>query len=147
MSKVLKWILYILLGFVALSIVAGVVFMVFGGFRYGMMGPGIRMWGPGIRMMEPRSFFFHGGPSIFGGLLCLGVLLLVIVGVVALVNALTHRNPPSQIAPPAQVVTEPAQPAISAEEVSASSHTCANCGKPAQADWKTCPYCGNPLVE
>jgi len=50
MSKVLKWILYILVGLVALSVIAGVVFMVFGGFRYGMMGPGIRAFGPGIRI-------------------------------------------------------------------------------------------------
>jgi hypothetical protein len=147
MSKVLKWILFILLGLVVLSIVAGVVFMVFGGLRYGMMGPGIRSFGPGIRMMEPGRNYFHEGRSIFGGLLCLGVLLLVVVGIMALVSALTHRNKPSQITPPAQVVTEPAQAAISSEEVNAPSQTCANCGKPTQADWKTCPYCGNPLVE
>ena len=140
MRKVLKWILYIILGLVVLSIVAGVLFMIFGGFRYGMMGPGIRSFGPGIRMMEPRSYYFHGGLPIFGGLLCLGVLLLVIVGIVALVNALTRRNTPSQIIQPAQVATPP-------EVVAAPSYTCSNCGKPAQADWKTCPYCGNPLVE
>jgi len=140
MNKVLKWILYIILGLVVLSIVAGVLVMIFGGFRYGMMGPGFRSFGPGIRMMGPGNFYFHGGPSIFGGLLCLGVLLLVIVGVVALVNALTHRNTPSQITQPAQVGTPP-------EVVAAPSHTCSNCGKSTQADWKTCPYCGNPLVE
>jgi hypothetical protein len=147
MSKVLKWILYILVGLVALSVIAGVVFMVFGGFRYGMMGPGIRAFGPGIRMMEPGRYYFHGGLPIFGGLLCLGVLLLVIVGIVALVNALVYRNKPAQIASPAQVVTEPVQPVISTEEVGAPSHTCTNCGKPTQVDWKNCPYCGNPLVE
>ena len=147
MSKVLKWIFYILLGFVALSIVAGVVFMVFGGFRYGMMGTGVRMWGPGIRMMEPRGFYFHEGPLLFGGLLCLGVLLLVIVGIVALVNALANRNKPSQITPPAQVVTPSGQGVALSEEGTAPSHTCSNCGKPTQSDWKTCPYCGNPLVE
>jgi zinc-ribbon domain len=147
MRKVLKWVLYILLGLVALSVVAGVVVMVFGGLRYGMMGPSVRVYEPGFRMMEHGRYYFHSGLPIFGGLLCLGVIVLVIVGIVALVNALVHRNKPAQIAPPAQVVTEPAQPAISTEEVSAPTHTCANCGKPTQADWKTCPYCGNPLVE
>jgi hypothetical protein len=147
MSKVLKWILFILLGLVVISVVAGIVFMVFGGLRYGMMGPGIQAYGPGIRMMEPGRYYYHGGLPIFGGLLCLGVLLLVIVGIVALVNALVHRNKPSQIAPPEQAVTEPAQTAISYEEVTVPSQTCGNCGKPTQADWKTCPYCGNPLVE
>lgn len=25
------------------------------------------------------------------------------------------------------------------------SRACSNCGKPAQADWKTCPHCGQTL--
>jgi uncharacterized membrane protein len=131
MSKTLKWILYILLGLVALAVVAGIVFMVFGGYGYGMMRPG-------IRMMEP--YYYHSPVRlIFGGLLCLGVILLVIVGIVALVNALTHSNRSAQTAPPAQMTAQPA-------EMTNPSHTCSNCGKPAQEDWKTCPYCGNPLA-
>jgi hypothetical protein len=147
MRKVLKWILYILLGLLVLSVVAGVVFMIIGGFRYGMMGPGIRTWGPGIRMMEPGRFYVHRGLPIFGGLLCLGVFLLVIVGIVALVNSLVNRNKPSQITPTAQAAIPPVQTVSSSEEVPTTSHPCGNCGKPTQADWKTCPYCGNPLVE
>lgn len=27
----------------------------------------------------------------------------------------------------------------------AASRACPNCGKPAQADWKTCPHCGQTL--
>jgi hypothetical protein len=148
MKKVLKWILYILLGLVALSVVAGVVVMVFGGLRYGgMMGPSTRYFGPDVRMMGPRGYYFHGGLPIFGALLCLGFLLLVIVGIVAFVNALVNRNKPSQIAPLAPAATSPAQIAVPVAETTAPEHTCSNCGKPAQADWKTCPYCGNPLVE
>src|SRR4030042_1181101 len=132
MSKTLKWILYILLGLVALAVVAGIVFMIFGGysFGYGMMRPG-------FRMMEP--YYYHSPVrSIFGGLLCLGVILLVIVGIVALVNALVNRNKPGQTTAPAQIATPP-------NEIMPPTHTCSNCGKPAQEDWKTCPYWGKPL--
>jgi len=125
MSKVLKWILYILLGLVVLAVIAGVVFAVFGGYRYAMMRPG-------LRMMEPMRFYYNPMRSIFGGLLGLGVFVLVIAGIVALVNALVRSNRPTQAQPPAQIATP--------------TRTCSNCGKPAQDDWKTCPYCGNPLT-
>ena len=51
MSKALRWILYILLGLVALAIIAGIVFAVFGAYRYGVMRPG-------VRMMEPMRFYY-----------------------------------------------------------------------------------------
>ena len=125
MNKVLKWSLYILLGLVILAVVAGIVFAVFGGYGYAMMRPG-------FRMMEPMRFYSNPMRSIFGGLLGLGVLVLVIVGIVALVNALVRGNRPIQTTQPAQMT--------------APTRTCSNCGKPAQEDWKTCPYCGNPLT-
>lgn len=125
MNKVLKWSLYILLGLVILAVVAGIVFAVFGGYGYAMMRPG-------FRMMEPMRFYSNPMRSIFGGLLGLGVLVLVIVGIVALVNALVRGNRPMQTTPPAQMT--------------APTRTCSNCGKPAQEDWKTCPYCGNTLT-
>ncbi|MFZ0533872.1 MAG: zinc ribbon domain-containing protein [Anaerolineales bacterium] len=125
MNKVLKWILYILLGLVVLGVIAGIVFAIFGGYGYTMMRPG-------FRMMEPFRYHFSPVRSIFGGLLGLGVVVLVIVGIVALVSALVRGNRPVQTTPPAQM--------------SAPSRTCSNCGKPAQDDWKTCPYCGNPLT-
>ncbi|OGO63252.1 MAG: hypothetical protein A2029_03450 [Chloroflexi bacterium RBG_19FT_COMBO_47_9] len=125
MSTALKWILYVLLGLVVLAVVAGIVYMVFGGYGYAMMGPGIR-WTDHMR------FSYNPVRSIFGGLLGLGVFVLVIVGIVALVNAIMHGNRSSQTTPPAQMT--------------APSRTCSNCGKPAQDEWKTCPYCGNPLT-
>jgi cation transporter-like permease len=125
MNKVLKWILYILLGLVVLAVIAGIVFAIFGGVGYGMMRPG-------NRMMEPYRYNISPVRSIFVGLLCLGVLLLVIVGIVALVTALMRGNRPAQTIPPAQMTTP--------------SRNCSNCGKPVQEDWKTCPYCGNPLT-
>ena len=126
MSKALRWILYILLGLVALAVIAGIVFAVFGAYRYGVVHPG-------LRMMEPmRFYYFSPIRSIFGGLLGLGIIVLVIVGIVALVNALVQSSTTRQATPPAQMT--------------APSRTCSNCGKPAQEDWKTCPYCGNPLT-
>ncbi|OGN94081.1 MAG: hypothetical protein A2Y88_13370 [Chloroflexi bacterium RBG_13_48_10] len=124
MSKTLKWILYIILGLVALAVLGGLVVAVFGGYGYGLMRPG-------IRMMDHMRFYYSPVRSIFGGLLCLGVILLVIVGIVAMVNAIVHSNKQAQASPPAQMT--------------APSRTCGNCGKPAQEEWKTCPYCGNPL--
>ncbi len=46
MNKVLKWILYILLGLVVLGVIAGIVFAIFGGYGYTMMRPGFRMMEP-----------------------------------------------------------------------------------------------------
>jgi hypothetical protein len=139
MKKVLRWILYIFLGLLILAVVAGMVFIIFGGHNYGMMRPG-------FRLIEPMRGYYHPVRSIFGGLLCLGVIGLVIVGVGALVYALTRRNRPSQITPPVQMTAAPAEAATPAAEMAAPTHTCPNCGKPAQEDWKTCPYCGNPLT-
>ncbi len=147
MKKVLKWILYILLGLVVLSVVAGFVAMLFGGygFGYGMMRPGFRLMEPSFRMMGAYNYHRPIG-ILFGGLLCLGVILLVIVGIVALVYALVNRNKPAQTAAPAQINTVPETTSTPPAEMTAPLHTCPNCGKPSQEDWKTCPYCGNPLV-
>jgi hypothetical protein len=125
MNKTLKWILYILLGLVVIAVVAGIVFAVFGGFGYGMMRPGIWV-GDHMR--------FTNSPIrlIFGGLLCLGILLLVVLGIAALITAVVRGNRP---APP----TSPTQ-------IAAAEHPCPNCGRITQEDWKTCPYCGTPLT-
>jgi len=126
MNKVLKWILYILLGLVVLAVVAGIVYAVFSGYRYGVM------MRPGFRIMEHMRYSINPFRMIFGGLFGLGVFVLFIVGIVALVNALVHTNRPAQMTPP-ETMTPP-------------SRACSNCGKPAQDDWKTCPFCGNPLT-
>ena len=144
MNKVLKWILYILLGLLVLAIIGGFLGMVFGGFGYGMMRPGIRLMEPGIRMMEPYYYHRTGG-FLFAGLLCLGVILLVIVGIVALVYALVNRNKNAQATAPAQITSPPVVTTNPPAEMTAPARTCNNCGKPAQEEWKTCPYCGNPL--
>jgi hypothetical protein len=124
MNKALKWILYIFLGLLILAILAGFAYMVFGGYGSGWMRPG-------IRMMDHMRFYYTPVRSIFGGLVCLGLFLLVVVGIVALINAVVSGNKRAQVAPPAPVP--------------APLRTCGNCGKPAQEDWNTCPYCGNNL--
>jgi uncharacterized membrane protein len=129
MNKVLKWILYVLLGLVALAVIAGIVFAIFGGHGYYMMRPG-------FQMMEPYRYNYSPLRSIFGGLFGLGIFLLVIVGIVALVSAMLRGNRFHQANTPAQTPTPVPTP----------TRTCSNCGKPAQEDWKTCPYCGNPLT-
>jgi hypothetical protein len=144
MSKALKWILYVVLGLIVLAVIVGIVFAIFGG-----LGHGFYMIRPGIRMMQPyRNGYGMGYYSpvrgIFGGLLGLGFLVLIIVGIVALVSAIMRGNRPAQVTQVSQPV-QPAQPAPVAE-MAAPTRTCSNCGKPAQDDWKTCPYCGNPLT-
>jgi hypothetical protein len=125
MSKTLKWILFSLLGLVVVAVVVGIVFAAIGGYGYSMMGRGFP-W------MDHMRFNYSPVRMIFGWLLGLGVFLLVILGIVALVTALVGGNRSSQTPPPAQIATP--------------SRTCSNCGKPAQEEWKTCPYCGNPLA-
>ncbi len=85
------------------------------GYGYGMMG-----YGHGS-MMGGFGFFPFG---MFGmGLMWLfplGTIALVVLGVVWLVN---NTNSSKTV----------------------QGRVCPSCGKPAQADWKTCPYCGNGL--
>lgn len=92
-----------------------------------MMGgiPGFHMFG-GV-------FPFYG---MFGGLMMLlftlipiGLFVLLVIGLVALLRrpAIPAGGPPVPPAPPA------------------TTRTCSNCGRPAQADWNTCPYCGQKL--
>jgi hypothetical protein len=142
MSKVLKWILYVVLGLVVLAVVVGIIFALFSG-----VGHGFSMVRPGFRMMQPYHYRFgYARPfgGIFAGLLGLGFLVLIIVGIVALVNVIMRGNRTAQMTATAQPATT-TQPSPAAE-MAVPTRTCSNCGKPAQEDWKTCPYCGNPLT-
>ena len=129
MTRALKWILIVLLGVIVLAIIAGLVFAFLGAVRYGVVRQGIQ---PFQHFQYNYSVPFRGLGVIFGGLLGLGFFVLVIVGIVALINALFRGNRPAQM--------------TSQTQTPAPSRTCSNCGKPAQEDWKTCPYCGNPLT-
>jgi hypothetical protein len=92
------------------------------GWYGGMMGRG-GVWGGHMGTFFPLGYLWMGLMMLTP----VAVLVLLILGGVALVNSLTRT---SQTAPP---------PAVT------SGRTCSNCGKTAQADWNTCPYCGNPL--
>ena len=90
------------------------------GFGYGMMGNYGMTLAPGASAGVGGHGFFP-----FGGLMWfvpLGTLALVVLGIVWLVNNLNGSK-----------------------NVQVPPRVCASCGKAAQADWKTCPYCGNNL--
>ena len=87
-----------------------------------MMG---RFWGNGyggmmggLGFMNPFGFL---GMALMW-LLPIGVLVLLVYGAVSLFNGSNRSgNGPR------------------------AERNCTNCGKPAQADWITCPYCGKAL--
>jgi hypothetical protein len=155
MSKTWKWIIGILIGILVLAVIVAIPFGMHQlagtytqqfparGFERGFdqnLGPGMMGRGadnfywhhsmmyqnPGFvgPMMYGSGFFFLG---IFRLLIPLAVVGLAIYGVVAL-----FRRKPSP------VVAAEAAPVI-------PTRTCASCGKPAQDDWKNCPYCGSVL--
>jgi len=101
-------------------------------FRFAGLGWYGGMMGRGLPMEGHYGFFFPLG-YLWMGLMMLSpvaLLVLIVLGGVALVNSLTHTEKP---------VPPQATPGVT------SGRACGNCGKPAQADWNTCPYCGNPL--
>lgn len=82
------------------------------------LGYGYGMMGYGRGMMGGFGFFPFGMGLMW--LIPLGTIALIVLGVVWLVNN-TNSSKPVQ------------------------GKVCSSCGKPVQADWKTCPYCGNNL--
>jgi hypothetical protein len=102
----------------------------FGGYGYapGVMGGRGGMMGPG--MMGGWGF----GPfawlgMIFMWIVPVGFLTLLILGVVWLFRQVSGSSGP--------VAAPPQAP---------PGKTCPNCGRPAQADWQLCPYCGQALA-
>jgi len=143
MNNVLKWILFILLGVVILAIISGIVFAFMAPAHYVYMQPGIRMFGPyGFE----RRVGINPLGAIFGGLVGLGIIILIIIGIVALVNAIVGGNRRAGYIQPTQTM-QPGQPAQPAQpNAAAPTRTCPSCGKPVMEDWKNCPYCGTPLT-
>jgi hypothetical protein len=106
--------------------IALVLVLFFGPYLFRLLFPTLG-YGFGYGMMNGHGYGMMGGYGFppFGGLMWiipLGTLALVVLGIVWLVNNLS-----------------------SSQNTQAQSHVCASCGKVAQADWKTCPYCGNSL--
>ena len=113
------WIVEIVVALVLILVLPG-IFM--GGRSWtggygGMMGPG--MMG-GFSFWNPLGFI---GMALMW-LIPIGLLVLLVLGAVALINALSRQGKAVTVMP---------------------DRTCANCGKPAQPGWTTCPYCGKSL--
>jgi hypothetical protein len=170
MNKGLKWFLGIVIGLVLVAALVGVGFVAFNHWRgsgWMMANRNIRSFNnerafpwrnmPGIirppeenpirpfaRAPLARFGVFRPLPALFGCLVCLGFLILVVLGVVYLVRG--PRKPqqaavgPAPIAPPTTASPAPSP-------VQATSHPCPHCGQLIQDDWKHCPYCGGPLSE
>jgi predicted lipid-binding transport protein (Tim44 family) len=98
----------------------------------------------GIRNFGPNGFSYRTGigplGAIFGGLIALGVVILIIIGIVALINAIVGGNRRAMSASPVQPAQQ-IQPSAAAP-----ARTCPSCGKPMMEDWKNCPYDGTPLT-
>jgi hypothetical protein len=115
---------------IVFAVIALLVFMI-GASLLSFSGRG---WGSGW-MMGPdmmggwgwRPFGWLG--MIFMGLFPLGLLALLVLAIVWLVR---------QVSSPAGSSAGPSQ--------GPAARTCPNCGRPAQADWRNCPYCGQALT-
>ena len=126
---------YLLVGLVVLGILAlvGLPFLARGlGFNRGYgMTPALA---PGASVGNWGYYPMMGGFGILGGLMMLLFMIfpvaLVVLAVAGVFSLL--RRPDTNVTPPA-----PSAPA--------AARTCPACGKPAQADWATCPYCGQKL--
>ena len=102
---------------------------------YGMMsgysnsGSGSSMMGgdyDGYNMLGDYGGYgmMGGGWMAFGWIIPVVILILIIGAGVWLGNSLTNRG---------------------IDRSATSSKICSNCNKPANADWKTCPYCSVSL--
>jgi hypothetical protein len=103
--------------------IALVLVLFFGPYLFGLLFPGMGygLVGFGHSRGEMMGGF---GFSPFGmglmWLIPLATIALVVLGVVWLVSNLNGSK-------------------------AVQARVCLSCGKPAQAEWKTCPYCGNNL--
>ncbi|MBT3323310.1 MAG: hypothetical protein HN392_13580 [Anaerolineae bacterium] len=88
---------------------------------YGNSGPGSNMMGD---YNHSGSSMMGGGWMAFGWILPVVILILIIGVGVWLGNLLSNRT---------------------LSRSKSLSGTCSNCNEPAQASWKTCPYCSTTL--
>lgn len=146
MSKFWKWFLIVIIALVVLGVIAIAVV----GFTRGFGHMGYFVGRRGGFMMIPgmeRGFLMHGAfpgrPGLmlfglfrfFGLLIPLGLLALLVW---ALVKLTSKKNP---VSPMAASSPSPENNPANAAPV----RVCSHCGKTAQADWVTCPYCGEKL--
>lgn len=117
MARFLKWAAVALIG---LLLALAVVAVVFSAFRFGFMP----MMARGFRVP-----FVYGGSRFIAWAFLLGRLLIplafmafLVVAGFAIVRTLAAPRTPT-----------------------ASMTVCRNCGRPVQADWNHCPFCGTRL--
>jgi hypothetical protein len=150
MNKFWKWFLIVLGVVIVLGVIAVVVigfthgfgrmgfdggrFSGFDGFRHrygGFAMPGR----PGGSGMMPGMGLIGLLLACFGIAVVVGAISLVIMGVMKMTShGMMHTGG----------VTSP-QPPDENQIGVVPSRSCSHCGKPAQADWVTCPYCGEKL--
>jgi hypothetical protein len=101
-------------------------------------------------MMQPdsgfslaRLSFFNPFRLIFLCLVCVGFLVLIVLGIVYLVSP--KKRAPVETTPPAQTIAPTAAPVVS-QPADEAAHTCSHCGRTVQEDWSHCPYCGASLT-
>jgi hypothetical protein len=147
MSTRTKWIwtIVVLLIVVVLGVAAfaaGSWFGFGGRGEFGMMERGYNHMQPYDRhafgFRSPLGWLGMGLGMLLMWALPLGFLALAVVGAVSLIRGAGARKP----APPTAV-----EPVVAAPTPAATTvlRECESCHKPAQADWKMCPYCGTPL--
>ena len=130
-KNTLFWITGIVLVAVFLLFVPSMLMFGRGSFMhnggYGMMGDyDNNNVGPGSSMMDYDGGYgmMGGGWMAFGWIIPILILILIVAVGVWLGNTLSNRN---------------------FARTTTSSGACSNCSKPANADWKTCPYCSTAL--
>jgi zinc-ribbon domain len=109
---------------IAIVIVVGIVaaLVSFAFFRPFGLG-NILMMNRGPRLFFGRMYF---GPGIFG--FGFPLITLVVIGLLVWIGL--------------SLIREPARPQV---EPPAIVQNCVHCGKPLQAGWMTCPYCGEKI--
>lgn len=124
MSKTLQWVIGVSVALLVLAVAFSLLWPFFApqtawGRGPGLMGPGHMAGGWGMMGM-PFGFGLAGmllGPALFIGLLVVGVAWLVRGAAMS-----------GSTRPPAAVGV-----------------ACAHCGRPLEAGWKACPYCGEKV--
>ncbi len=91
----------------------------FGGPRFS--GPGYEMRGHGMYGFGVMGRGMNPVGGLIMGLFGLGVLIFLVLGIIWLVRSLR------------------------APKLAVTMASCPKCGKPVQADWSNCPYCGKKL--
>ena len=150
MNKFWKWFLIVLGILVVLVVIAVAIIgfthgfgrMGFDGGRFSGFDGFHHRYGGFAMPGRPGGFDMMPGMGLIGLLLsCFG--LAVVVGAIALVVLGVIKMTTHKMVHTAGMTSSPS-PDVSPQE-NTPARLCSHCGKPAQADWVTCPYCGEKL--